>query len=118
MTTTRTEIAEIERARTNRRASRRRQTHPKTPPSPKRTSRQMSPPEHPRVTKQALMLQLLNHTDGATLADMMQATGWQQHSVRGFLAGTVKTKLSLQLTSSKIDGEPRRYRIKTSRRGR
>ena len=47
----------------------------------------------------------------------MQATNWQQHSVRGFLAGTVKKKLGLELTSSKPDGEVRRYRIVT-RRGR
>jgi hypothetical protein len=41
---------------------------------------------------------------------MMAATGWQQHSVRGFLAGVVRKKLKLQLRSSKIDGH-RVYRI-------
>ncbi|WP_414464663.1 DUF3489 domain-containing protein [Hyphomicrobium sp. B1] len=51
------------------------------------------------------------------MEEMMQATDWQQHSVRGFLAGTVKRKLGLDLTSSKTDGEVRRYRIVT-RRGR
>ena len=49
--------------------------------------------------------------------DMMQATRWQQHSVRGFLAGTVKKKLGFALTSSKLSGADRRYRIET-RRGR
>jgi hypothetical protein len=48
---------------------------------------------------------------------MMQATNWQQHSVRGFLAGTVKKKLGFTLTSSKPAGDVRRYRIET-RRGR
>jgi hypothetical protein len=48
---------------------------------------------------------------------MMQATNWQQHSVRGFLAGTVKKKLGLALVTSKAEGEARRYRIET-RRGR
>ena len=46
-----------------------------------------------------------------------RATNWQQHSVRGFLAGTVKKKLGFTLTSKKADGELRRYRIE-ARRGR
>jgi len=46
---------------------------------------------------------------------MMEASGWQQHSVRGFLAGTVKKKLGFPLTSSKSEGELRRYRIDTKR---
>ena len=41
---------------------------------------------------------------------MMQATGWQQHSVRGFLAGVVRKKLKLKLDSNKVDGN-RVYRI-------
>jgi len=48
---------------------------------------------------------------------MMQATKLQQHSVRGFLAGTVKKKLGFSLTSSKLNGDVRRYRIEM-RRGR
>jgi Protein of unknown function (DUF3489) len=46
---------------------------------------------------------------------MMQATKWQQHSVRGFLAGTVKKKLGFSLKSSKLNGGIRRYRIQTRR---
>ncbi len=46
---------------------------------------------------------------------MMEATDWQQHSVRGFLAGTVKKKLGFTLTSKKLEGELRRYRIETKR---
>jgi Protein of unknown function (DUF3489) len=48
---------------------------------------------------------------------MMQATNWQQHSVRGFLAGTVKKKLGFPLTSSKPDDGVSRYHIE-KRRGR
>jgi hypothetical protein len=70
-----------------------------------------------RVTKNVHLLQLLNRPEGASIEDMMQATEWQQHSVRGFLAGTVKKKMGLALTSSKAEGDVRRYRIAT-RRGR
>ena len=54
---------------------------------------------------------MLRSPDGATIAAMMKATGWQQHSVRGFLAGIVRTKLKLKLNSEKIDGG-RVYSIK------
>ena len=47
---------------------------------------------------------------GTTIAAIMQATGWQQHSVRGFLAGVVRKRLKLKLASKKVDGE-RIYRI-------
>ncbi len=69
------------------------------------------------ATKQNRMLTLLSRPEGATIEEMMQATDWQQHSVRGFLAGTVKKKLGFSLTSSKPDDDARCYRIET-RRGR
>jgi hypothetical protein len=53
---------------------------------------------------------MLKSTQGATIAAMMQATGWQQHSVRGFLAGVVRKRLQLSLFSEKRDGT-RVYRI-------
>jgi hypothetical protein len=74
-------------------------------------------PKVERVTKQERMLTLLSRPEGASIAEMMQATNWQQHSVRGFLAGTVKKKLGFSLTTSKVAGDDRRYRIET-RRGR
>lgn len=48
---------------------------------------------------------------GASISAMMNATGWQQHSVRGFLAGVVRKKLRLNLTSDKLDNGQRVYRI-------
>jgi hypothetical protein len=78
---------------------------------------QAEEPRGERVTKQERMLTLLSRPEGASIAEMMQATDWQQHSVRGFLAGTAKKKLGFSLTSSKPDDGVRRYRIET-RRGR
>ncbi len=74
-------------------------------------------PEQKRVTKQERVLALLTRSSGASIEEIMQATAWQQHSVRGFLAGTVKKKLGLDLASSKAKDDVRRYRI-VARRGR
>jgi hypothetical protein len=74
-------------------------------------------PKGERVTKQVRLLTLLGQAKGASIEEMMQATDWQPHSVRGFLAGTVKRKLGFSLTSLKPNGGVRRYRIET-RRGR
>jgi len=68
-----------------------------------------------RLTKHDRVLALLSQRSGTTIPEMMEATGWQQHSVRGFLAGTVKKKLGFTLTSAKSEGELRRYRIETKR---
>ena len=61
-------------------------------------------------SKQARVIEMLQSPTGMTIAAMMKETGWQQHSVRGFLAGVVRKKLELKLNSKKIDGS-RVYRV-------
>ncbi len=62
-------------------------------------------------SKQAQVVVMLNRPEGATIAQICAATGWQQHTVRGTFAGAFKKKLGLVLTSEKPEGGERVYRI-------
>ena len=70
-----------------------------------------------RATKSSIILQLLNQDKGATLAALATASGWQEHSVRGFMSGTLKKKRGLDVISQIIDGN-RQYSIRKGRSGR
>ena len=67
-------------------------------------------PKAPRVTKQAKVIEALTRTEGATIAEIMEMTGWQEHSVRGFISGAVKKKLGLTVERMTEDGRTT-YRI-------
>jgi uncharacterized protein (DUF2336 family) len=69
------------------------------------------PESNEASSKQVRLIRMLQSPTGMTIAAMMKETGWQQHSVRGFLAGVVRKKLKLTLDSKKID-ESRVYSIK------
>ena len=63
-----------------------------------------------RSSKQSRVLAMLQSPTGATIAAIAKATGWQQHSVRGFLAGVVRKRLNLKLISKRVD-DHRIYQI-------
>jgi predicted ArsR family transcriptional regulator len=54
---------------------------------------------------------MLQRTEGATIAEIAAALGWQPHTVRGAIAGTLRKKLGLEVTSAKEEGRGRVYRI-------
>ena len=74
------------------------------------TSRKADSPAR-NGTKQALLVGMLQRPGGATIEQMTAKTGWQPHSVRGFLAGTVKKKLGLTVESAVTEDRGRVYRI-------
>ena len=74
------------------------------------TKKRSSPENKSSKTKQSRAIAMLRSDGGAPIAALMEAMGWQQHSVRGFLAGVVRKRLGLKLESNKVDGS-RIYRI-------
>ena len=54
---------------------------------------------------------MLRRREGATIEEVVTATGWQSHTVRGAIAGALKKKLGLDVTSAKEEGRGRVYRI-------
>ncbi len=68
-----------------------------------------------RQTKKQIALSLLQRSKGASITEMQRAMGWQAHSVRGFLAGTVRKMPDVILVSEKAENGPRRYRVEAAR---
>ena len=80
-----------------------------TPAEPDATPKARTPREG---TKQATLIAMLRAPDGATIEEIMAATDWQSHTVRGAMAGALKKKLGLEVTSEKVEGRGRVYAIR------
>lgn len=66
-----------------------------------------------RGSKIAKLLDLLKRSGGATVEELMKATSWQAHSVRGFISGVLGRKMGLKVASTKVEDGDRRYSIKS-----
>lgn len=62
-------------------------------------------------TKQAQVIAMLKRPEGATIEQIVEATGWQSHTVRGAMAGALKKRLGLAITTEKVEGRGRVYRL-------
>ena len=90
------------------------QAAPIAPKKAKATSQPTAKDATPAVrdgSKKAIVLDLLKRPDGVTLADIMSATDWQAHSVRGFISGSLGKKMGLTVESFKRPDGVRAYRI-------
>ncbi len=67
----------------------------------------ITPTDSKKITKLAIVEQLLRQPGGVTIAELMSATGWQHHSVRGVISGSLRKK-GIEVSSSIVEGE-RRY---------
>lgn len=78
----------------------------KLAPQPVSTERKMR-----EGTKQALVIEMLRRPEGASIAEIVEATSWASHTTRGFLAGALKKKLGLAIDSEKEEARGRVYRL-------
>ncbi len=89
---------------------------PRVPERKPESAKQAAPAEthNPRPregTKEGMLIAMLRRTEGATIAQVIEATGWQPHTVRGAISGALKKKRGLEVTSEKNEAGERVYRI-------
>lgn len=65
-------------------------------------------------TKQAQIIAMLQHPEGASIAEIVETTGWQAHSARGMISGALKKKLGLPITTEKVEGRGTVYQLQPS----
>lgn len=70
-----------------------------------------APVQRRKGTKQETLIEMLRAEGGATIDEIVEATGWQAHTVRGAMSGALKKKLGLTITSEKVEGRGRVYRL-------
>lgn len=94
--------------------SKKRPTTPASSATPAKAKKAPPPAQEgkaPSTSKQDKLIELLSRPEGATIADLTGATGWQAHSIRGAMSGALKKKLKLTIVTEKVDGKDRIYRI-------
>ena len=94
-----------------RRPSRRRTTPPKAKKAATDRDTVKGPVKLRAGTKQARLIVMLETPEGGSLTEIASAFGWQPHTVRGAIAGALKKKLGLNVTSEKVEGRGLVYRI-------
>lgn len=80
-------------------------------PTKARTSRKPAAQPAKSVTKQSVVLAMLRRANGASIDEMIDATSWQPHSVRGFISGVLKRRLEIDVMSEKGEDGVRRYYV-------
>jgi len=81
-------------------------------PAPASSTQIMAEPLRRRIgTKQDTLIAMLRAPEGATIAEIVAAKGWLSHTVRGSMSGALKKKLGLDVTSEKVEGRGRVYRL-------
>jgi len=95
----------------NQKPSRRKKVGPKGSKAPSTSNVQAELATKGKGTKAEAIVALLNRKGGASLSELQNATGWQPHSIRGFLSGTVRKRMGLTLESSKSTDGERRYAL-------
>jgi hypothetical protein len=93
-----------------RRAARQTDGRPPSARLPASQKLRSAAPQQPRPSKQAEVIVMLRRPDGTTVAEVVSATGWQPHTVRGLFSGTLRKKLGLTLSSTQEE-RGRVYRI-------
>lgn len=95
-------------------AARVRKAKPQKDADPATTAKAIEAPKPVAIragTKQARIIALLQRPEGASIAEIVEATSWQPHTARGMISGALKRKMGLTVISEPVDGAARRYRI-------